>query len=55
MHCRIRAQAHLVRVNTLRATDGSGRLPDEENEEEFPELGFFRRAEALGMARIRRS
>ncbi len=47
----------LMRIgNYLRESAGIEPLPYEEGaEEEFPELGFFRRAEALGMARIRRS
>lgn len=44
-------------INGLRATAGIEPLLDEEGDddkkEEFPELGFFRRAVALGMARIR--
>lgn len=46
-------QRMLELVNYLRVGDGFEPLT-EEDEEEFPELGFFRRAQALGIARIRR-
>lgn len=39
-------------INALRVADGSVPFPDED--EEPPELEFFRRARALGLARIPR-
>ena len=47
-----RRRALLEGVNTMRTADGSEPFTDED--EEAPELAFFRRAKALGMARIDR-
>lgn len=47
-----RRRALLDGINALRAADGAEPFADED--EEPPELEFFRRARALGMARIDR-
>ncbi len=47
-----RRRALLEGINTMRVADGAEPFADED--EEPPELEFFRRARALGMARIDR-
>lgn len=47
-----RRRALLDGVNAMRVSDGAAPFADED--EEPPELEFFRRARALGMARIDR-
>lgn len=42
-------------INYLRSKAGEEPFPIEDDEEDYPELGFYRRARELGMAPIARN